>query len=42
MQRGADELVTVTDAGHGLSGASQETVAQTREKAVAWAVKYLR
>jgi len=36
------ELLRVSDAGHGLTGARPETVAQTREKAVAWAVKYLR
>jgi acetyl esterase/lipase len=38
----AHQLLTVTDAGHGLSGAKPEVIAQTREKAVAWAVKYLR
>jgi acetyl esterase/lipase len=36
------ELLTVTDAGHGLSGAKPEVIAQARDKAVAWAVKYLR
>lgn len=36
------ELLTVTDAGHGLSGAKPEVIAQTRDKAVAWAAKYLR